>query len=40
MQRIMVVSVPVSDQEAAKAFYVERVGFALIDESHFGDDLP
>jgi catechol 2,3-dioxygenase-like lactoylglutathione lyase family enzyme len=39
VQRITVVSVPVSDQEAAKAFYTEQVGFELIAESRFGDDL-
>lgn len=39
MQRIDVVSVPVSDQEAAKAFYTEQLGFELISESHFGDEL-
>ncbi|WP_027941259.1 VOC family protein [Amycolatopsis taiwanensis] len=39
MQRITVVSVPVSDQEAAKTFYTEQVGFKLITESRFGDEL-
>jgi catechol 2,3-dioxygenase-like lactoylglutathione lyase family enzyme len=28
--RVSVVSVPVSDQEAAKAFYVEELGFELV----------
>jgi predicted enzyme related to lactoylglutathione lyase len=39
VQRITVVSVPVSDQDAAKAFYTEKVGFTLITESRFGDEL-
>lgn len=39
MQRITVVSIPVSDQEAAKAFYTEQVGFELIAESEFADQL-
>lgn len=39
MQSITVVSVPVSDQEAAKSFYTEQVGLKLIAESRFGDEL-
>lgn len=39
MQRITVVSVPVSDQEAAKRFYTEQVGFELLAEATFGDEL-
>ena len=30
VQRVNVVSVPVSDQETAKAFYVEDLGFELV----------
>ena len=39
MQRVTVVSVPVSDQQAAKAFYINSLGFELIAEASFGDDL-
>lgn len=39
MQRVTVVSVPVSDQQAAKAFYTDLLGFELIAEATFGDDL-
>ena len=39
MQRVTVVSVPVSDQQSAKAFYVDSLGFELITEALFGDDL-
>jgi predicted enzyme related to lactoylglutathione lyase len=39
LQRITVVSVPVSDQETAKAFYVEKAGFEIVNESRFGNDL-
>jgi catechol 2,3-dioxygenase-like lactoylglutathione lyase family enzyme len=39
MQRIDVISVPVSDQVAAKAFYTEQVGLELLTEAEFGDDL-
>jgi predicted enzyme related to lactoylglutathione lyase len=39
MQRVTVVSVPVGDQQAAKAFYVDSLGFELIAEASFGDDL-
>jgi predicted enzyme related to lactoylglutathione lyase len=39
MRRITVVSVPVSDQDAAKGFYTEQVGFDLVNESRFGDEL-
>ena len=39
MQRITVVSVPVSDQEAAKRFYTQQVGFELLAETRFGDGL-
>lgn len=39
MQRISVVSVPVSDQQQAKRFYTEQLGWELIAEATFGDDL-
>jgi len=39
MQRITVISVPVSDQAAAKRFYTEEVGFDLIMEATFGDEM-
>ena len=39
MQRVTVVSVPVSDQQAAKSFYVERLGFEVLAQATFGDDL-
>jgi catechol 2,3-dioxygenase-like lactoylglutathione lyase family enzyme len=34
-----VVSVPVSDQERSKRFYLEVLGFELIADATFGDDL-
>jgi catechol 2,3-dioxygenase-like lactoylglutathione lyase family enzyme len=34
-----VVSVPVSDQERAKRFYLDVLGFELIADAAFGDDL-
>ncbi|MGB9182671.1 MAG: VOC family protein [Solirubrobacteraceae bacterium] len=39
MQRVTVVSVPVGDQAAARRFYVEQLGFDLLAEATFGDDL-
>ena len=39
MQHISVVSIPVSDQERARAFYVERLGLEVIADTTFGDDL-
>lgn len=36
---ISVVSVPVSDPVAAKAFYVDKLGFELVTESDFGSGL-
>jgi catechol 2,3-dioxygenase-like lactoylglutathione lyase family enzyme len=39
MQRITVVSVPVSDQEVARRFYVEKLGFELMADAPFGDGL-
>ena len=35
---VKVVSVPVSDQETAKRFYVEQVGMELLADSQWGDD--
>jgi catechol 2,3-dioxygenase-like lactoylglutathione lyase family enzyme len=35
--RIQLVSVPVSDQERAKAFYTETLGFDLVADNPFGD---
>jgi predicted enzyme related to lactoylglutathione lyase len=37
LQRVTVVSVPVSDQEVAKRFYTEQVGLQLRFEARFGD---
>jgi catechol 2,3-dioxygenase-like lactoylglutathione lyase family enzyme len=39
MQRINVVSVPVSDQDVARRFYVEQLGFELVADAPFGDGL-
>jgi predicted enzyme related to lactoylglutathione lyase len=39
MQNITVVSVPVTDQDRAKNFYTERLGFELRAEATFGDGL-
>lgn len=39
MQRITVVSVPVSDQDRALRFYTEQLGFELLAEAQFGDEL-
>lgn len=39
MQRLTVVSVPVADQEAAKAFYVDKLGFEVLAEATFGDEM-
>jgi catechol 2,3-dioxygenase-like lactoylglutathione lyase family enzyme len=39
VQRITVVSVPVSDQEVARQFYVEKLGFELVADAPFGDGL-
>ncbi|QKG23496.1 VOC family protein [Actinomadura verrucosospora] len=39
MKFMSVVSVPVSDQNQAKDFYVDRLGLSVITESSFGDDL-
>lgn len=39
MQRIRVVSVPVSDQERAKRFYTDQVGLVIHAEATFGDRM-
>lgn len=39
MQRVRVVSVPVSDQERAKRFYTEQVGLVVLAESTFGPGM-
>jgi catechol 2,3-dioxygenase-like lactoylglutathione lyase family enzyme len=39
MQHVSVISVPVSDQTAAKHFYTEQLGMELIAEAEFGDEL-
>jgi predicted enzyme related to lactoylglutathione lyase len=39
MQNITVVSVPVTDQDRAKHFYTEQLGFELRAEASFGDGL-
>lgn len=39
MQRVTVVSVPVSDQHAARRFFTEQVGFEVIAESSFGGEM-
>ena len=35
---LKLVSVPVSDQEAAKRFYVDQVGMSLLADSSWGDE--
>jgi predicted enzyme related to lactoylglutathione lyase len=37
MQRVSVISVPVADQERAKRFYTDKVGFRLLFEASFDD---
>jgi predicted enzyme related to lactoylglutathione lyase len=39
VQFVSVVSVPVSDQDRAKRFYLDQLGLSLVAESTFGDDL-
>lgn len=39
MQFISVVSVPVADQERSKDFYLNKLGFTLIADNTFGDDV-
>jgi predicted enzyme related to lactoylglutathione lyase len=36
---ISVISAPVSDQERAKTFYLDQLGFSLLVEATFGDGL-
>jgi catechol 2,3-dioxygenase-like lactoylglutathione lyase family enzyme len=38
IKSIKVVSVPVSDQQKSKAFYVDKLGFKLLSESSMGPD--
>jgi len=37
MKAIELISVPVTDQEVAKKFYVEQAGFTIVNESAFGN---
>jgi catechol 2,3-dioxygenase-like lactoylglutathione lyase family enzyme len=37
--RVQVVSVPVSDQDRAKSFYTDTLGFELRAENVFGDGM-
>jgi catechol 2,3-dioxygenase-like lactoylglutathione lyase family enzyme len=39
VQRISVVSIPVSDQDVAKAFYVDKLGYELMVDAPFGSGL-
>jgi catechol 2,3-dioxygenase-like lactoylglutathione lyase family enzyme len=39
MQFVSVVSVPVSNQVRARSFYVDKLGFSVVTETSFGDDL-
>jgi catechol 2,3-dioxygenase-like lactoylglutathione lyase family enzyme len=39
VDHISVVSVPVSDQERARRFYVEQVGLEVVAEGTFGDQM-
>jgi catechol 2,3-dioxygenase-like lactoylglutathione lyase family enzyme len=39
MQRIAVVSVPVSDQDRARRFYTETLGFELVTEAELGPGM-
>jgi catechol 2,3-dioxygenase-like lactoylglutathione lyase family enzyme len=38
MQHVSIVSIPVSDQDRAKRFYLDVLGFDLIADTTFGDD--
>ena len=38
IDHLSVVSVPVSDQERAKSFYTDTLGFELLADSPFGED--
>lgn len=37
MKIIEIISIPVTDQERAKAFYVNQVGFTVLNEAPFGE---
>jgi catechol 2,3-dioxygenase-like lactoylglutathione lyase family enzyme len=37
ISRISVISIPVSDQDRAKAFYAETLGFDVLADGEFGD---
>ena len=39
IERVQVVSVPVSDQDRAKSFYTDTLGFELRTENDFGDGM-
>ena len=39
IDQIQTVSVPVSDQEISKGFYVETLGFEVVRESEFGEGM-
>ncbi len=39
IEDVQTVSVPVSDQGRAKDFYVNTLGFELLQEAPFGDDM-
>lgn len=39
LTNLEVVSVPVSDQDRAKEFYVDKLGFTVQVDSSFGDDM-
>ncbi len=39
IQGVQVVSVPVSDQDSAKSFYIDASGFELRTEDAFGDGM-
>jgi catechol 2,3-dioxygenase-like lactoylglutathione lyase family enzyme len=38
INRIAIISVPVADQQVAKAFYTEKLGFTVIRDNPFEDD--
>lgn len=39
MRRVQVLSVPVTDQDRAKAFYVDALGFDLLEDTPMGPDM-
>ena len=39
LNNLEVISVPVSDQERAKRFYAEQLGFAVVMDGTFGEDM-